>query len=390
MGRESRLARLAIAVIAFALTASSTMIGDGTARASTQVRPVVSTSLSIPGNLVSVAATSPTDVWAVGSFGNPSPKPTSPLIVHWNGARWTRVTVPHFPYGELNAVAAVSKNDAWAVGYNETQVPGYLDPPSTLVLHWNGKVWRPVSSLFDSIYIPIALSATATQVWVEAYADGIEFMHYVGGHWYFVPVARQPAQEAGPDTLAMPGPKDGWLGTTVQPNNSSDASLFLMRWDGSTWKHVPFKVSDPYDVINAMAAMPGGAVWAVGQQAADPNNLNTFRAMSLRWDGKAWREVPVNIPGALNFEGVGKIPGGTAWAVGWFYTGSNGNGALIALWTGTAWELAPSLPGFWGDSLQAVVATSASNAWAVGWTFTPAPSNTEVTVILHWNGTTWS
>jgi len=385
----SRLARLATAVIAVVLAASSAMVADGVARASAQDRPTVTTSLSIPGELDAVAATSPTNAWAVGYLENRNPdKPDTLIIVHWDGVRWTRMTVPHFPYGRLYAVAAVSKNDAWAVGWNESPVSGYLEPPSALVLHWNGTVWRPVSSLFDSDFTPVALSATATEVWAAGNAGGIEFLHYVGGRWYFVPVA-QSVNSGSPASLVMSGPKSGWLAGTAEPANSSDYTAFTLHWNGTAWKRVTAKVHDAFSQLNALAGLPGGAVWAVGREAIDPNNYNTYGPLSLRWSGKAWLQVPVDIPGAVEFDGVAHIPGSTAWAVG---TMANNliSGALVARWTGTAWKLAPSPGADWADALFAVSATSASDAWAVGEINTPAGSATFMTVILHWNGTTWS
>src|SRR5690242_16675881 len=39
------------------------------------------------GTLEAVAATSATNAWAVGDLG----KQNTPLIVHWNGTKWSRV-----------------------------------------------------------------------------------------------------------------------------------------------------------------------------------------------------------------------------------------------------------------------------------------------------------
>jgi len=388
MRRELRFARLAVAVIAVALAASSTVFGDPAARASAQIRPAISTSLTVPGGLNAVSATSPTDAWAVGSAGHRN-KADTLLIVHWDGVSWKQVTVPHFPYGILYAVTAVSKNDVWAIGMNETRVPGYLEPPPALVLHWNGTVWRPVSSLFDTNVFPLALSATAKEVWIATAAPGnVEFLHYVGGHWYFVPVGGQPANESDPDTLVMTGPKSGWLTFSAEPSGSHYYNAYFMRWDGTAWKHVPVKIHAGLSEIDATAGLPGGDVWAVGREQADPNNGNTTVPLSLRWDGKAWQQVPVNIQGAYEFDGVARIPGGTAWAVGFFE--SSVSGALVARWTGTAWKLAPSPTADSAAFLNAVTATSANDAWAVGTIAEPPPTNAYVTVILHWNGKAWS
>jgi hypothetical protein len=45
-----------------------------------------------------------------------------PLILHWNGRRWSRQVSPQpSPRGAvLYAIAAASARDAWAVGVSET------------------------------------------------------------------------------------------------------------------------------------------------------------------------------------------------------------------------------------------------------------------------------
>ncbi len=90
---------------------------------------------SPPGaELFAVAATSPANVWAVGTVGF-EPNPTKTLILHWNGKKW--VETPGIP-GSLSTVAATSPTNAWAVG-------GTHDG-AALVLHWNGKEWRQTPS----------------------------------------------------------------------------------------------------------------------------------------------------------------------------------------------------------------------------------------------------
>jgi len=387
MGRESRPARLATAVFAAALVALSVVNGAGGAQAAS-ARPASVTALSIPGELDGVAATSPTNAWAVGYLVSRNSKPDTLIMAHWDGVNWKRVTVPGFPYGQLLAVAAVSKNDVWAVGENESYVPGYNRPPFGLVLHWNGKAWRPVPIAFAVQAIPTAVTATAKDVWVALSADTDELLHETGGHWYVVPVT-QSGSLNDPLTIAMSSPKSGWLGGTNVSIDSNGATAFEWHWNGASWKHIPVKVHDQFSVINAMAGLPGGTVWAVGQEAIDPNNGNTFGPLTLRWNGKAWLQVPVNIQGADDLFGVAPIPAGTAWAVGTMDDNLD-VGALVARWTGTAWKQAPSPAGDWADILYAVTATSVSDAWAVGEINTPLGSAGFTTVILHWNGTTWS
>src|SRR5215472_15370480 len=82
--------------------------------------------------LADVTAVSPHNVWAVGVAG------AKTLIEHWNGAAWKRVPSPSPQKGAiLTGVSAASAGNAWAVGSTAGK---------TLTLHWNGATWRRVPS----------------------------------------------------------------------------------------------------------------------------------------------------------------------------------------------------------------------------------------------------
>src|SRR5262249_55107849 len=95
--------------------------------------------------LYGVAATSPSDVWAVGDYFTDGYIWPQTLIEHWDGSAWTILTSPNpgSAGNTLNAVAALAPNDAWAVGYS-------LNPRgtigSTLIEHWDGTSWSVVAS----------------------------------------------------------------------------------------------------------------------------------------------------------------------------------------------------------------------------------------------------
>jgi len=96
----------------------------------------------VAATLSGVSAISPSDAWAVGAFAPTSGvnRPFEPMVLHWNGTRWTRVASPRPPGrlgGQLFAVSARSPGDAWAVG--EIVNPNISS--TTWVLHWNGKGW---------------------------------------------------------------------------------------------------------------------------------------------------------------------------------------------------------------------------------------------------------
>lgn len=81
---------------------------------------------SADGSLSSVTIVSATNAWAVGTDHS-----HLTLAAHWNGNSWTKVPTPDFgTFNEFAAVAASSASDVWAVG---TYVAG--GPDLTLALH---------------------------------------------------------------------------------------------------------------------------------------------------------------------------------------------------------------------------------------------------------------
>ena len=93
--------------------------------------------------LSGISIASPKDVWAVGHYWDGSANRT--LALHWNGRAWRRVAVPNASRAEnvLYAVTAVSQRDVWAAG---TYRPRPGARYQTLVVHWDGHLWRVVSS----------------------------------------------------------------------------------------------------------------------------------------------------------------------------------------------------------------------------------------------------
>ena len=83
-----------------------------------------------------------------------------------------------------------------------------------------------------------------------------------------------------------------------------------------------------------------------------------------------------------------------AWAVGYYHTpGALGLKTLVEHWNGTAWTQVPSLnpsPAPFTNRLIAVAATSPSNVWAVGDYIGSARPHATLTLVEHWNGTTWT
>jgi hypothetical protein len=116
-----------------------------------------------PGTgLIGISGTSAHNVWAVGAtafvdaparagftaptiggarLARPAAAPgTEPVILHWNGARWQRVSIPEpADGGMLIGASAASGHNVWAVGCTKDFASVKARP---LVLHWNGAAWK--------------------------------------------------------------------------------------------------------------------------------------------------------------------------------------------------------------------------------------------------------
>ena len=128
-------------------------------------RRVRSPAVRSSAGLIAISGTSARNLWAVGATGglfaagarpagaaarpaggarglpaaNTGPA-AEPLILHWNGAAWRRISIPvPADGGMLIGAYAVSGRNAWAVGCTRTFAKIKAKP---LVLLWNGTAWK--------------------------------------------------------------------------------------------------------------------------------------------------------------------------------------------------------------------------------------------------------
>jgi hypothetical protein len=123
-------------------------------------------SLGTSDSLAAVGATSAANAWAVGSTFNGQVEQT--LILHWNGRSWRRVASPD-PGGssvnnDMTGVTATSASNAWAVGTFGNQ---------SLILRWDGHRWQPVVTLAAGISVSGVAASSAGNAWaVGGDSDG--------------------------------------------------------------------------------------------------------------------------------------------------------------------------------------------------------------------------
>jgi predicted SnoaL-like aldol condensation-catalyzing enzyme len=214
--------------------------------------------IAIFEQLSGVTAVATDDVWAVGMA--PTSGVNNAVTEHWDGSAWSTVPAPNgstAPDGkaasQLVSVAAVSSNNVWAVGWTSTTVGGFQSFQGTLIENWDGLQWTQIPSpngdgSSQNALTGIAVIA-ANDIWAVGYTDNQTLTeHWDGFQWSIVPspnVGYGP-QLSGVTALAS---NDVWA---VGSSNNYTTTLVL-HWDGSSWNAVSSPNSGEYGHASSLA-----------------------------------------------------------------------------------------------------------------------------------------
>ena len=249
--------------------------------------PITGTAVKESVNLRALAAASTNDVWAVGDVDAVGGEHA--LIEHWDGSRWS-VTPNPANGGSLSGVAAISPTDAWAVGSYFT---GTSSGNRALIEHWNGKQWSiipnpaPISSYFSGI---TALSANDVWAVGDTPNSATLIVHWDGKRWSVVP-SPNPGHLAPNgynllSSVAAVSANDVWaVGDFVPIPTHTPVATLALHWNGSRWSVVsspsPSIGGNGNDLVS-VAARSANDVWAVGISG---------NALIEHWDGSRWSVV---------------------------------------------------------------------------------------------------
>src|SRR5215471_369968 len=182
--------------------------------------------------LDAVSVLSSSDAWAVGD---------SAKVLHWNGTRWVRGTIPGLPaVVALHAIYAVSSSDVWAVGEEDSGQP--YAPSHTLIVHWDGTAWTRVPS------------------------PGPSGSHLIAQLSY----------------LSMDSAADGWAAGTVRDLQHGTTANLVARWNGTSWQEV---TASPAFSFRGVASFSPANAWAVGYDRTSGGGLTPA---AFRWNGTGW------------------------------------------------------------------------------------------------------
>ena len=284
---------------------------------------------------------------------------------------WSRTTVadPSPQFDALQGVDVVSPTDAWAVG--SYGVAGFGN--HGLIEHWGGSAWvvedNPSTATHANWLMGVA-EVDPTDVWavgfyIDSSADDHPLMqHFDGADWTDVTPPAFPNGQGGRllSISAVPGTDEAWA-VGFRHESSSAHHTVVLRYDGDTW--TLSTSPDPASFENHLSSVVATSAtdaWAVGYQTS----TSTFvkRTLALRWNGVDWSTVGTpNVGAKANVLNGVSAAGGASYAVG-----SHASRTLIERWNGSAWTVEASAdPGTRYDTLTDVVAVSARGAWAVGY-----------------------
>lgn len=332
------------------------------------------------GKFYSVAADSESDVWIAGDrFVNGHQRA---WIEHWDGSSWTLQQLPSgggpASQEQLNSVAVGSPSDVWAVGTIESPQGSHL---KTLVLHWDGAGWTRLASpnpgaTGDNQLTGVAETAAGVRV-VGTFASGRGSYHFFALRWDGTALVRDhaaPNTRGGFTSISSDGGTGAWAA------GGTPRHQYTSHFDGTTWTPTPLPAGEAkYAGLNAVAATTPSDAWAVGQAEG---GSTTF---AEHWDGTSW--TPSKMPESPNAAllAVAPVSDSDVWAVG-----DTDTGPLAEHWDGTTWTIAdlPNPVKLPIQQLTGVTFTASNDGWAVG--ISIGQEGPARGAVLHWDGTNWS
>ena len=236
-----------------------------------------------------------------------------------------------------------------------------------------------------------ASASSANDIW----AVGDSTIHFDGTKWTAFPAPLINGQlTADLQGVVDISPTLAWAVGNV--TLGANPGQIIERWNGTKWSLFPNPAFPPNSQADLFAITSSSAndIWAVGNLVQDVLGGALSFNLFEHWDGKAWTPTLINTNAFEALTGVSADATNDAWAVGWVAPLTDGSNATLAIhWNGTNWIAAVTPPnlGEGPNQLNAVAALAPDNAWAVGFS-TPglAGQSATLTLILHWDGTSWT
>jgi hypothetical protein len=225
-----------------------------------------------------------------------------PTVVHWNGATWTFRLLPG-ANARPQDVSSTGRRNVWASGQKCYGGPPSPPGQSGYVDRWNGSKWATLKIKNLPIFCGANYLVTTgpRNGWLFG---GNQAMHFSWPHWRVVALGNVGQVFAAAAATA----KSVWAFAAGGPRHKAEA----LRWNGHAWRNVPLPdlhLAKGVKLLPVAANAAGPSdVWLAGQTSAQPAHL-----VLLQWDGTAWQQVvvPASVPPAqvagLTGDGAGGV-----------------------------------------------------------------------------------
>jgi len=362
----------AVMLFGFSVALFQNLLAQGQTPLNSNFQVVLTPNENLNSELFAASASSPNDIWAVGQS-----------TIHFDGTTWTAFPAPMIKGDNnsfLQGVVALSPTLAWAAG-NVTDGAHQ----GQLIEQWNGTKWSlfpgPKFGKKNQADVFAMTASSVNDVWAIGSlmnrGTGLVsplFEHWNGTVWTATTVESNNEFLFGASADAA---NDAWA---VGFNDSDNIETAAMHRDGANWKSVATpNVGEGTNKLNAVLALAPNDVWAVGfSTPVAPPKLAATLTLIEHFDGTSWAVVPSPNVGPNSANQSNRLLGLTAnsandiWAFGSYFAadGSGHQMTLLLHWDGTSWTVAPSpsptTGGFPCDLLWAGVVPAPGDVWILG------------------------
>jgi hypothetical protein len=322
--------------------------------------------------LAEVRCTSGRNCWAVGSYTKGSA--TLDQALHWNGHRWSAVRTPQ-PAGtgsgainNLFGVTCVSAADCWAAG--EFGHASGSDLMLNQVLHWNGAKWSRLrvpskagtkAHHFSALYTVRCLSSRnclavgSAGVNSETGPAADQALRWNGHRWALVrtpsPVSTSSARNDSLNGLGCAGSGSCW-GVGVSGTGGLTGTMLnqILHWNGKKWIRTKSPQPDgtgsgAQNELFWATCVGTNDCWGVGAYGSVGSGTGMILNEALHWNGHRWAQVRTPSPGGTSAGDVSVLFGARCaasddcWAVGLKEPKSGNLANEILHWNGTKWSV---------------------------------------------------
>jgi len=143
----------------------------------------------------SITMASPADVWISGDYGENG---STSLLLRYDGSQWSRENITGLPEQDgISTIAAISPTELWA--FSSTAHSSYFGPPPpvhALGGHYQNGTWTLDTLPGDIGSVSAVSFLSASEGYAVAQVDSntnppvpvkTELLHYVNGSWSVIP-----------------------------------------------------------------------------------------------------------------------------------------------------------------------------------------------------------